>query len=35
VRESFDGNAPRFTVFELAEFRDDQQRVMLAVQESC
>jgi hypothetical protein len=35
VREFFHGNAPKFSVFELGELRDDQRRVMLAVQESC
>lgn len=34
VRQFLDGNAPRFTSFDLAEFRDDQRRVMLVVQES-
>jgi hypothetical protein len=35
LRDFFDGDAPKFTEFELGELREDQRRVMLAVQESC
>ena len=35
VEEFFAGNAPRYSEFELGDFRDQDHRVTLMIQESC
>ena len=35
VEEFFAGNAPRYSEFELGDFRDQNHRVTLMIQESC